>query len=126
MPYKNKEDLVAYRLAYKEKHKDKIKAYKLANKEKIAAYNKEYFKKYRADNLEKLSEYLKGYRETNLVATRLKHNKKGVEDSLTLSDDYVKNNLYHMGFKAEQITAELIELKRITIKTKRLCRQLKA
>ena len=42
-----------------------------------------------------------------------------------LHDWYIKDLLKLTGFKPEQITPELIELKRITIKTERLCKQLK-
>jgi len=51
--------------------------------------------------------------------------KKQVIDRTELNRHYVYVQLYNKGFTNEQITDELIELQKIIIKTKRLCKTLK-
>jgi hypothetical protein len=122
-------------LKNKEKIAERCKKYRLGNKEKIVEINRRYF----LENKEKISEKCKEYRLENKekISERNKKyylkNKKGGGDYLLygrksrelLLDGYVKSILKKMGFLQEQITPELIELKRINIKTERLCRQLK-
>ena len=87
--------------------------------------NKERFKaasaKYVAENPEKEKIRCAKYRVENKEKIKL----RSVKDIALLSDSYIRRALVVQGFKNEQITPELIELKRITLKTKRLCLQLK-
>ena len=54
-----------------------------------------------------------------------KEKARKVKYTAELKDAYIKAALRQQGFPNESITPELIELKRITLKTTRLCRQLK-
>ena len=82
---------------------------------------REYSIKYRAENAEKIKAKKAKYRAENAEKIKAKYAKRRDD----LKDPYVKDTLRAQGFKNEQITPELIELKRITLKTKRLCLQLK-
>ena len=64
-------------------------------------------------------------KEKDIEAFRERHRASMRKGIASLSDGYIKDQLRGQGFKNEQITPELIELKRITLKTTRLCRQLK-
>lgn len=97
---------------------------------------REYNRKYRAENLEKIKANQAKYCAENpekIKASRAKWFAKNAEKEKArraksiaeLKDVYVEETLRIQGFKKEQITPELIELKRITLKTSRLCRQLK-
>ena len=44
------------------------------------------------------------------------------QNALNLSDSYVKNNLINLGWNKKDITQDIIEVKRLIIKTKRLCK----
>ena len=89
-----------------QKKSEKTKASKAKwnrnNAEKIKTHNA----KYRAKNAENI-------KTSNAKATS------------SLARHYVKRILVSQGFPKERITPELIELKRITLKTSRLCRRLK-
>lgn len=83
-----------------------------------------YSTKYRENNIDarlKNIEYQRKKYKENYQKVLDHHN----NSSLELSDYYVRRLLKTTGFKAEQITPELIELKCITLKTTRLCQQLK-
>ena len=90
----------------KEKISEKRKQYYIENKEKLDERTKQFYK----ENKEKLLEYQKQY------STELRYD---------LHPSYIKQRLKSQGFKSEQITEELIQLKTITLKTQRLCNQLK-
>ena len=102
---------------YRDANKGVIAEKAKLNHEKIKAYQKEY----RKANLIKLKEYQ--YDNRFRITQRAKE--KQLLEIKNLSDNYIKSKLRRTGFKNEQITPELIELKRITLKTTRLCRQLK-
>ena len=93
------------------------KKYFKENKEVIS----ENHKKFIAKNPECDRKYKKKYR---LIHSDIERDyfKKSVEK---LKDFYIKRNLKSKGFTKEQITPELIEVQRIIIKTKRLCKTLK-
>jgi len=82
------------------------------NKIKIAQERK----KYRLENKKKIDKYRKKYRLENKKAAS-KYQKKYVEK---LNIPYLKSLLKQQGFSSEQLTPEIIELKLILIKTKRL------
>ena len=81
----------------------------------------EYMRKWRAENAEKIKTYNAKYRAKNVENIKTSNAKA----TSSLVSHYVKRTLVSQGFKNEQITPELIELKRITLKTSRLCRRLK-
>ena len=92
------------------------------SKEERAEYMKTYYLLNRNRMIENsLSWQLKNPEKAKVIEK--KRNRTQIDK---LKDAYVKKLLRAQGFPKEAITPELIELKRITIKTKRLCRQLKA
>jgi|SRR5690554_5549578 len=80
------------------------------NKEKIAEYrkNKDY-KQYES------------YRRNK----KIQRAKAKIKDRAILHRRYIYTQLRNKGFKAEDITPELIDTQRLIIKTKRLCKTLK-
>ena len=82
---------------------------------------KEYSKEYNAGRKSKQKDYYLLHRE-RLLKSGKANTLRSIEN---LGNAYVKQRLRTQGLKNEQITPELIELKRITLKTTRLCRQLK-
>ena len=123
-----KEYLKEYYKENKEKIKEQQKQYLEENKEKIKEQQKQHRKEnkgkrkqYRKENREKLSEYHKQYQKENKEKIN-QQNRKIINE---LRTSYVKTILKRQGFKSEQITEELIQLKTITLKTQRLCNQLK-
>ena len=101
----------------KEERKEYNSKYYAENSEKIKAR----IAKYCTENSEKEKIRCAKYRVENKEKIKL----RSVKDITLLSDSYIRRALVVQGFKNEQITPELIELKRITLKTTRLCRQLK-
>ena len=109
---------------YYEKNKEEIKEscekWRENNKEEI----KEYSKEYRKNNKEKLLEYSKEYRKNNKEKIKKDQdwwNKKYNKD---LRNAYIKNQLkYTEKVPTEQITPEMIELKRQQLKLFREIRQ---
>ena len=89
-------------------------------KEKHTLYSIEYRKKHP----EKSNNSNKKYRENNKEKLNIKSKKYSTIVRNELADSYVKLQLTAQGFLKDQITPELIELKRIMLKTKRLCQQL--
>ena len=107
---KTKEEKAEYNRKYYIDNKEKIKAHSVKwnaeNPEKVKAGDAKHYAKKYAENPEKFKA-----RSTRSVAD--------------LKESYIKSKLRQQGFPNESITPELIELKRITLKTTRLCRQLK-
>lgn len=91
------------------------------NKNKTAIAKKA--KVYREKNNEKLCLGRKKWEEANRDRWRLIMKRANTRDMLLLSDRYVKQQLSQCGFPEELIKQypELIETKRLLIKTKRLC-----
>ena len=114
---KNKEKLKEYREKNISKIKERKKQYREENKEKLSENQKQLY----IENKEKMKEHHRQYREEN----KEKIKKKDTEKRYNLHTSYVKHRLKQQGFKSEQITEELIQLKTITLKTQRLCNQLK-
>ena len=117
---------------YAEKLKEHLAKWYVENAEKVKAASAEY----RAENPEKIKTSNAKWRKENaekVKVARAKWKRNNPEktkaysakDTALLSDSYIRRALVVQGFKNEQITPELIELKRITLKTTRLCRQLK-
>jgi predicted phage tail protein len=75
-------------------------------------------KKYRENNSEKLKELKKKWQEANPEIVKA-YNDLWVKE---LKDGYLKYILTKKGFKKEEVTPELIEVQKIIIKTKRLCK----
>lgn len=79
----------------------------------------EYFKIYRKNNAEKI----KKYRTDNRL--RFREDSRGHSRAYTkrLKDPYVKNRLLKQGVSAENITTELIKIKRLFMVSKRLLKE---
>ena len=116
------------------------KEYRLKNKESLALKRSDYTKKYAKENKKKLNEKslkwyhlnkekikqkMKEYQSKNKDILLIKGREREFESRRNLDDRILKQMLIRQGFSRCQITPELIELKRITLKTTRLCRQLK-
>ena len=101
----------------KEERREYNRKWRAENAEKIKASQA----KYCAENAEKVKAYKAEWFAKNAEKEKVRRAKSIAE----LKDGYVEEMLRRQGFKKEQITPELIELKRITLKTTRLCRQLK-
>lgn len=121
----------------KEEKKAYRREYYLLNKEKENAYAKKWnlendvYKKQKEKELRaacKEENYLRVtfWQKENREKYNTVHKKNAALYRNEIAPSYAKDLLKKQGFKAEQITPELIELKRITLKTTRLCRQLKA
>ena len=117
------------------------KEYRLKNKESLALKKAEYDKEYRLKNRDKLNEYqrnwsllnkeklkpkVKIYQSKNKDVLLMKGREREKKVRENLDERIVKQMLIRQGFERNQITPELIELKRITLKTTRLCLQLKS
>jgi hypothetical protein len=87
---------------------------------------KEYHSKYKKENREKANVSVRLHRANNLEQTRLYDKQKSKYNTITLSDKYIKNllRIHDKFMKGVIIPKEIIELKRIQIKTFRLCQQL--
>jgi len=100
---------------YYERNKEtilsKVREYREVNKEKINSRNKAYSKKNRL----KLSKITKEWHRSN--PDKIKAYKSAAVEELKAS--YIKSSLIISGFPKESITNELIETKRLIIKTKR-------
>jgi hypothetical protein len=79
---------------------------------------KKHRKKYTENNPEKIKELKKKWQEANPEIV------KAYSDLVVkeLRDSYLKCILTKKGFKKEEVTPELIEVQKIIIKTKRLCK----
>ena len=91
-------------------------------KEETKAYRREYY----LLNKETALEASLLWQARNPDKTKKSRAVNSLAQRDNLKDAYVKQLLRRQGFKDGQITPDLIELKRITIKTTKLCRQLKA
>ena len=131
-----KECIKEYNRLYSIKNRDLIakiqREYQANNVEKIKAQRKEYNSSFAEIRREKEAAYSQRRRELyeakkakDIEAFRERQRASKREGVASLSDGYIKDQLRGQGFKNEQITPELIELKRITLKTSRLCRRLK-
>lgn len=122
---KNTNKLILYQKEYLLHNKEKVsnarKNYRINNKDKIAERDFNY----RNDNKNVLRIKKKLYGEKNKESISLKNKIKFRFNCDNLTDMYIKNCLVRIGFERKNITPELIELKRITLKTERLCLQLK-
>jgi len=120
--------------------------YYLNNKKKILNKAKNYYslnnndrlfyaKQYQKNNPDKINKYQRLYRvKKPKVCKKIsekyyQNNKEKISQKFILSsqktdDRYIKIQLNKNGFKKEQITPELIEVKRLIIKTIRLCKTL--
>ena len=131
-----KECIKEYNRLYSIKNRDLIakiqREYQANNVEKIKAQRKEYNSSVAEIRREKEAAYRQRRRELydakkakDIGAFRERQRASMRKRIASLSDGYIKERLTKQGFKNEQITPELIELKRITLKTTRLCHQLK-
>jgi hypothetical protein len=100
----------------------KAKIYREKNKEKIKILNIEWRKK----NPEKTKNIYKSYKNKNKEKIKIKRYEFNNKSISNLSNNYVIKNLIQRGLSIEQIkeNKELIEVQRLIIKTKRLCKTL--
>jgi bisphosphoglycerate-independent phosphoglycerate mutase (AlkP superfamily) len=108
--YRSKETAVVLikesRSRYNKKNRDKNIEYRRKNKDRIAIYNKNH----RLENKERYNQ------------VSLSYKRKSIDE---INDTYVKDKLKRgISLKGIDIPQEIIELKRIIIKTHRLCQQL--
>ena len=146
---KNREKQKEYHRIWALNNKDKIKAWRDKNKELIASYRrspeaviakalhaKNNAKKYIEACTLKRQENRIEYRKKANIHSKVRYSKHSErilflqrEQSKNLSDNYVKSVMAHKSSSTpilrHLITSELIELKRIILKTERLCSQLK-
>jgi hypothetical protein len=101
------------------------KNYRKKYAEKYKEYNKEYqktdkFKQYQQS--EKYKNYKTSYDKKNEV--KKARNIRTFKDRENLSDYYIRNNLKQKGYTPEQIKQhpEILEVQKLIIKTKRLCK----
>ena len=117
----NVEKIKAKKAKYRAENAEKIKSYRAKwgaeNAEKVKASQA----KWNAENPEKIKASQAEWFAKNAEKEKARRAKSIAE----LKDGYVEEMLRRQGFPKESITPELIELKRITLKTSRLCRQLK-
>ena len=117
----NAEKIKAQKAKYNKENSEKIKAslkaWQKSNPEKLKEIQARHYSK----NKESIREVQKIWQKAN--PDKLKAMESRSRDNL--SNKYVKQVLRRAGFPNESISPELIELKRITLKTKRLCLQLK-
>ena len=131
----SKEEKAEYMRKYREANKEKINNQKLISNKKFREKNPEYFKESSKKFREKNPEYSKNKNKINYKKNKEyytkksflynKENKEKINKNANnrtekLTDGYVKNKLKQSGFPKESITPELIEVKRIILKTKRL------
>lgn len=109
----------------KEKKAKYMKEWREKNKNHIKNYDKDYKK----NNVERVKEWKRNYyhrvekhniTDKKRVLNRKSVNKAGLKRSANLTDSYINKRLKHDGFKKDEITQELIEVKRIILKIKRL------
>lgn len=119
-----KEIIIEKSKIYREKNKkeisDRKKEYRLANLEVMRAKSNNYYKNNKQKSLEKN----KDYRKNNPEKMRELAKKDYERSSQNLTDRYVRNIMKRHYGSLKEIPQEIIELKRIIIKTHRLCQQL--
>ena len=118
---KTKEEKREYMRKWRAENAEKIKTHNAKYRAKNSEKTKASKAKWNRNNAEKIKTHNAKYRAKNTENIKTSNAKA----TSSLASHYVKRTLVSQGFKNEQITPELIELKRITLKTTRLCRQLK-
>lgn len=123
----------AYNKEYADKNKESIRSkraeYRLNNIDQELCRSRDYHSK----NKSAIKIKSDGYRRKNIdkirIAERLYQiqNKELISSKMQINTDelkhtYIKQKLKQKGFTSNQITPELIEVQRIIIKTKRLCK----
>lgn len=114
---------------------EKSKIYRENNKEKLSIRKKEYRisnldivknrgKLYYENNKEKLLIHFKEYRKNNPEKMKQLSKKDYEKSSENLTDRYIRNLIKRHHPLIKEFPQEIIELKRIIIKTHRLCQQL--
>ena len=101
---------------YRENNTEKLKEYLREYRKNNPEKEKERKRKWRENNPEKIKEYKKDYYKNNTE----KEKERSREYCENLHPSYVKHNLKQLGYTEEEITPELIEVKKETLKTKRL------
>ena len=112
---------VIWKKQNKQKHKKSVKAWRKKNWEHYRKTQKPYFTKWRKANPEKWIAYCRKWKKNNPL--KILEQKRRTVDSLAGS--YIKNLLKMNGFEINQITPQMIQLKREQVMFSRVLRQLK-
>jgi hypothetical protein len=119
-----KETIIEKSKIYREKNKKEIsnikKEYRLANLDAMRSKSNNYYK----NNKEKSLDANKQYRKNNPEKMKELAKKDYERSSQNLTDRYIRNIMKRHYGSVKEIPQEIIELKRIIIKTYRLCQQL--
>ena len=116
----NKNKWKEYHEKNKEKNLKRLHEYQIINKEKIKAREKVY----RENNKDTIKKRLKDYNSINKEKLKISRNLYFIENKNNLTDVYIKKVIQSKNKDLKYIPQELIELKRIQLKTHRLCQQL--
>lgn len=121
----NSDKIKKARLDWEKKHPDNLKAkaqkYRKKNPDKVKKWRTDWINR-KPENKTKVKNYLKLYSKDYG-----KKNNEKIKALCTYQRDelyycYINAKLKRQGFKKEDITPELIEVKRLLIKIKRLCK----
>ena len=116
----NKHKWKEYHEKNKEKNLKRLHEYQIINKEKIKAREKVY----RKNNKDTIKKRLKDYNSVNKEKLRISRSIYFIENKNNLTDVYIRGLIQSKNKNLKNIPQEIIELKRIQIKTLRLCQQL--
>lgn len=124
MPYDSKEKIAIQSRKYREENKEKIREYKKnwLEKKRIGADTKRKEKRTKEERLLAVRKYANENKEKIILKGRA-YDQYG---RLNLTDAYIRKLLVKgLKISSSVVSKELIELKRIVIKTEKLCLQLK-
>jgi len=112
---------IIWRKVNKQKHKEYVKIWRNNNFEKYKKSNNQYLIRWRKNNRKKWIAYCRKWKTNNPL--KILEQKRRVVDSLAGS--YIKHLLKMNGFEINQITPQMIQLKREQVMFSRVLRQLK-
>jgi hypothetical protein len=113
-----------WRDQHPEKMKEHFEKAKLNGNYKYCPRILDNIKKWKAKNNEKVKETKKRSERNNPIKFKEKKKRSKAARRKNITDGYVKSILKIRGFSSEHITPEIIEVQRLIVKTKRLCKTL--
>ena len=117
----NRDKWKEYYQKNKQNYSKRAQEYQIINKEKIS----EREKLYRENNKEAIKKKLENYNFVHKESLKISRKLYCIQSRNNLTDAYIKRIIKYKYKGLKNIPQELIELKRIQIKTERLCQQLK-